>query len=114
MKQKNLQFGRHNEPTIKFKASRRTPTGIVPYDLTNKQVKCVVKASAKVSDSQARAVMGTQQGGISVPTPETGEILLHVSANATEEAGKFFYHLDLIEGGKPVTVLYGVWLVRDL
>lgn len=114
MKQRNLQFGQNNEPTVKFRATRRTPTGVQPLDLTGKAVKCVVKLTRGTPDSEAKAVMGTVEGGVSVPTPTSGEILLHVSLASTDEPGRYFYHLDLIEGGKAVTVLFGVWFVREL
>jgi len=114
LKRVNLEVGQNNEPTIKFRVRRRNSTGVTPYDLTGKGVKLVVKASSSTSDSQAKAVVSNTEGGISVPEPTNGEILIHVPIAATEQAGKFFYHLDLVTAGKATTELYGGFIVRNL
>ncbi len=114
MKRVNLEVGQNNEPTIKFRVRRKSISGVTPFDLTDKGIVMVIKASTTTSDAQAKANVSTTEGGISVPNPTNGEILIHVPLAATKDAGKFFYHLDLVTAGKATTELYGGFIVRNL
>jgi hypothetical protein len=108
----NLKLGRNNEPILRFRARIRAANPV--YDVSGKGFALYVKVSNDDDDVDAIAVYTNANGGITVPDPTAGEILVQVTNAATAEAGSFFYHFDMIEGTRPVTVLYGEWLVRGV
>jgi hypothetical protein len=101
--QKDIELIENNDTTVEVTVTKDG----APYDLTGKTAELYVKKSVRATDTDAEFAYTTANGRIAILPGDEGR--LDIAFNSVDvKAGKFNYHLDIIDAGKRHTVAHGV------
>jgi hypothetical protein len=97
-----LQQG--NEPLLPFRATTRlTDRSYQAINLnTVSAIRFLAKASNKASDASATVINGTP-----LEPSAAGRFTVQISSAVTANAGVFFYRVEIMVAGHPLTLRYG-------